>query len=111
MDRCCKLQIMKNSILCFGVKRALKAASFSIFNFFLFSSLTLAQTPDVLVKDQNVIWGFDFLPSGEILFTERSGNVKIYDLKNKKLSLVINKFEVAKVGQGGAFGFTSPSKF
>ncbi|WP_408098787.1 PQQ-dependent sugar dehydrogenase [Peredibacter sp. HCB2-198] len=34
---------------------------------------------EVLVERSDVIWGFDFLPGGQIIFTERSGRLLIWD--------------------------------
>lgn len=49
------------------------------------SSSNSAQTQEenleleVLVDRSDVIWGFDFLPDGKIIFTERSGRLLIWD--------------------------------
>lgn len=34
---------------------------------------------DILLERSDVIWGFDFLPDGKIIFTERSGRLLIWD--------------------------------
>lgn len=56
----------------------------------------------ILEKVNDVIWGFDFFPGGEeIIFTERSGSIKILNLKTKKIRSVSGAPEVKQVGQGG----------
>ncbi|MEN0059928.1 MAG: hypothetical protein AAGB31_13900, partial [Bdellovibrio sp.] len=38
---------------------------------------------EVLTQRQDVIWGFDFLEDGRILFTERKGTMAIFDPRRK----------------------------
>jgi glucose/arabinose dehydrogenase len=51
--------------------------------------------------DSTVIWGFDFLSDTQIIFTERSGALKILDLKDKKVTDVKGAPKVWARGQGG----------
>lgn len=65
------------------------------------SATVFAQTADVLLKREDVIWGFDFLPDGKIIFTERGGKILTFDPKTKKTVEVKNSPKVYAVGQGG----------
>lgn len=56
---------------------------------------------DVLTQQKDVIWGFDFLPDRRIIFTERGGNLKIFDPKTKEVTLVKGTPKVWARGQGG----------
>jgi aldose sugar dehydrogenase len=51
--------------------------------------------------DSTVVWGFDFLSDTQIIFTERSGALKILDLKDKKVIDVKGAPKVWARGQGG----------
>ncbi|MEK6554722.1 MAG: PQQ-dependent sugar dehydrogenase [Bdellovibrionota bacterium] len=51
--------------------------------------------------DSAVIWGFDFLSDSEIIFTERSGAIKILNLKDKSVVEVRGAPKVWAKGQGG----------
>jgi aldose sugar dehydrogenase len=69
---------------------------------------------ETLLSDQGVIWGFDFLPENQIIFTLRSGGIKIYDQKSKSLKDVTGGPQVWAHGQGGLLDVRvhprSPSK-
>ncbi|WPU65869.1 PQQ-dependent sugar dehydrogenase [Peredibacter starrii] len=67
------------------------------------SSLSFAKQPmpEVLVNHDDVIWGFDFLKDGRIIFTERSGKVFVVDPKTKKEVPITGFPKVYAVGQGG----------
>ena len=56
---------------------------------------------EVLLKQDDVIWGFDFLKDGRIIFTERGGKIFVFDPKTKKATLVKGTPAVHAVGQGG----------
>lgn len=56
---------------------------------------------ETLIKGRGVIWGFDFLPIGDILFTERSGVMGILTPATGKAQEVPLPFAVQAVGQGG----------
>jgi glucose/arabinose dehydrogenase len=56
---------------------------------------------EFLTKQQDVIWGFDFLSEQKILFTERSGKLKVLDLPTKEVTLVKGVPTVWSHGQGG----------
>jgi len=56
---------------------------------------------ETLTKQQDSIFGFDFLPGGDILFTERGGSLKRLELRSGRATLIAGTPEVAGGGQGG----------
>ncbi len=69
----------------------------------LVSSLTAFANykTEVLFTQKDVIWGFDFLPDGKIIFTERGGKLYTHDPKLKTTTLIGGTPVVHAVGQGG----------
>lgn len=55
----------------------------------------------VLTDQEAVIWGFDFLKDGRILFTEKSGAMKVLDPKTKVVVTLQGVPRVDDDGQGG----------
>ena len=53
-----------------------------------------------LTQQKDVIWGFDFLPEGDIIFTERRGALKILTVNGSVVTVNNTPTLVAK-GQGG----------
>lgn len=56
---------------------------------------------EVIFQGQDVIWGFDFLSSDEMIFTERSGALKKLNLKTKAVTVITGVPPVWARGQGG----------
>ncbi len=56
---------------------------------------------EVILEDLEIPWAIQFLDSNRMIFTEREGNIKIYDFKTKKLTPVTGVPPVAAGGQGG----------
>lgn len=54
-------------------------------------------------------WDMVFLPSGHMLFNERSGNISLF--KNSKVSQVAQMDDVYAVGEGGLTGLALDSNF
>ncbi len=54
---------------------------------------------EVVAKDIPIPWGFDFLPDGSIIVTEKSG--QLYHIKNNKKTEITGFPEVYVRGQGG----------
>ncbi len=54
-----------------------------------------------LLKQSDVIWGFDFLAEDKIIFTTREGGLKIFDLKTKVLTDVTGVPTVLATRQAG----------
>lgn len=58
-------------------------------------------TLEELVTREDVIWGFDFLPDGRTIFTERSGKMLVFDPTTKKVTELTGVPKVYVAGQGG----------
>ncbi len=54
-----------------------------------------------VVELPDVVWGFDFLPDGRILFTLREGKMGLYDKATKKVTYLENLPKVYVAGQAG----------
>lgn len=69
----------------------------------LFSISAFAKTYDVetFVTRNDVIWGFDFLKDGNVIFTERGGKLLTYNQKTKKAVEISGAPKVFAEGQGG----------
>lgn len=58
-------------------------------------------TVDILAEREDVVWGFDFLPDGRIVFTELKGKVGLFDPKTGTVQAVNGVPAVVRQGQGG----------
>lgn len=56
---------------------------------------------ETLLKRPDVIWGFDFLPDGRVVFSERSGKMGLYDPKLRTTIELRGLPRVHAEGQGG----------
>lgn len=56
---------------------------------------------EVLLQRSDIIWGFDFLSDGRIIFTERTGQLNIFDPLKKTVVNVSGVPAVYAKGQGG----------
>ena len=56
---------------------------------------------DEVAKGLGIVWGFAFLPNGNILFTERKGNIGIFDRSQKKVKYFTGVPKVHWANQGG----------
>jgi glucose/arabinose dehydrogenase len=54
---------------------------------------------DTLVSGYQIIWGMDFLPDGDLIFTEKTG--KIFRRNNDNITEITGFPEVRNQGQGG----------
>jgi glucose/arabinose dehydrogenase len=56
---------------------------------------------ETLLRDKDVIWGFDFLADGKVIYTTRSGRLQLFDVASKKNMQISGAPAVYAVGQGG----------
>jgi glucose/arabinose dehydrogenase len=56
---------------------------------------------EVLTTQRDVIWGFDFIATDQIVFTERASALKVLNLKTKKATNISGAPAVFAKGQGG----------
>lgn len=56
---------------------------------------------ETLSEQGDVVWGFDFLSPNEMIFTERSGKLKLLNLSTKKVTEISGVPAVHARGQGG----------
>ena len=66
-----------------------------------YSSMGHRFTLEELAKTDDVIWGFDFLSDGRIIFTERFGKMKVFDPRRKGVFEIKGVPAVWAEGQGG----------
>jgi glucose/arabinose dehydrogenase len=57
--------------------------------------------PEILMKRSEVVWGFDFLPDGKVVFTERAGFLGVLDPATGKVQELKGAPKVWAKGQGG----------
>jgi aldose sugar dehydrogenase len=55
---------------------------------------------ETVFTDRGIIWGFAFLPNGDIIFTEKTGKISIFS-NNKVTELTGGPTDVVAGGQGG----------
>lgn len=68
-------------------------------------------TVEDIVSRKEVIWGFDFLPDGKIVFTERSGKMFLHDPATKTTTHLTGTPKVYAEGQGGLLDVRVDPKF
>jgi aldose sugar dehydrogenase len=66
----------------------------------------LAGTPEItvttLLSNQGIIWGFDVLPNGNLLFTQKAGTMRLYDTSTQSNTLISGlPSNISASGQGG----------
>lgn len=54
-----------------------------------------------LVRGLDIPWGIDFLSTTELIFTQKSGGIKVLNLKTKKVRNIKGAPKVSSKGQGG----------
>lgn len=67
----------------------------------IYQSGTMKFEVETLSTRGDVIWGFDFLPDGKVIFTERGGVMGILDPNTKAVVTLKNVPKVHSAGQGG----------
>ena len=63
---------------------------------------------EILVQNLDTPWAIDFLPDGEMIFTERGGRVSIFDNGTTK---TVGTITVTQIGESGMLGITVDPEF
>jgi glucose/arabinose dehydrogenase len=59
-------------------------------------------TVSTLLSNQGIIWGFDFLPNGNLLFTQKTGTMRLFDPTTQSNTLISGlPSNISAAGQGG----------
>lgn len=56
---------------------------------------------ETLTDTNGVIWGFDFLPNGDVLLSQREGKLLLFDMRTGESAPITGLPSVAARGQGG----------
>jgi aldose sugar dehydrogenase len=56
---------------------------------------------EILTQQNDVVWGFDFLSSEKVIFTERKGALRVLNLADRSVSDISGAPKVWASGQGG----------
>ncbi|MDO8486943.1 MAG: PQQ-dependent sugar dehydrogenase [Candidatus Curtissbacteria bacterium] len=65
----------------------------------------------VLAKNLQVPWAIAFLPSGDLVFTQRGGEIKLIAKGTSAVTSVVTIDEVKQYGEGGLLGIAVSPKF
>ena len=74
--------------------------SFFIF-FFIITNLNASDFNLKKILDLNEPWGSTFINNEELLITEKSGEIKLINLKSKEITEIDHNLKVLEYGQGG----------
>ena len=72
-----------------------------IFFIFFYSNLNATEFNLKKILNLNEPWGSSFINEDELLISEKSGKIKIINLKKKKISVIDHNLNVLEYGQGG----------
>ena len=66
----------------------------------------LTGTPEItittLLTNQGIIWGFDVLPNGNLLFTQKAGTMQLFDTTTRSNTIITGlPANISAAGQGG----------
>lgn len=67
----------------------------------IYTSEGMKYKVEVLAKTNGVIWGFDFLPDGNVVYSHRTGELYRFDMQTRKSVKIEGVPKVAAEGQGG----------
>ena len=85
-----------------------------IFLLFYFVSINLYASEikfEKIVDGLNKPWSLSFVNEEKIIFTEKSGQLYTFNLKNKKLSEIDHNLNVLDYGQGGLLDVLYADKY
>jgi aldose sugar dehydrogenase len=72
------------------------------------NSQLVSQQLEILAQNLDTVWAIDFLPKGELIFTERTGKVSI--IKNDQVQTIAN-IKVSEISESGLAGIAVDPKF
>ncbi|MET1033277.1 MAG: PQQ-dependent sugar dehydrogenase [Candidatus Saccharimonadales bacterium] len=75
------------------------------------SATTPALDTEVMLSGRQHIWEIAFIPSGEMLFTERGGTLSVYTAATGKATAIPGITDVRAVGEGGLMGLAIDPQF
>ncbi len=109
---------MKNRLRIVNIGIIIFALIIIVLYFLFFNSSLIRQpikvtaTPEMetIVNNLDTPWAIDFLPSGEMLFTERGGKVSLFDLETKEL-IKVGEIKVSEVSESGLLGIAVDPDF
>lgn len=58
---------------------------------------------EILVENLDTPWAIDFLPNGNMIFTERLGRISIFDFDSREIRIVAN-IDVSEISESGLSG-------
>jgi len=59
-------------------------------------------TTTTLLNNQGIIWGFDILPNGNLLYTQKTGSMYLFDTTTRSTTLISGlPTNISAAGQGG----------
>jgi len=59
-------------------------------------------TITTLLNNQGIIWGFDVLPNGNLLFTQKAGTMRLFDTTTQSNTMISGlPYNISATGQGG----------
>ena len=59
-------------------------------------------TITTLLTNQGIIWGFDFLPNGNLLYTQKAGTMQLFDTTTRNITNITGlPSNILAAGQGG----------
>lgn len=66
----------------------------------------LTGTPEILIttllSNQGIIWGFDVLPNGNLLYTQKTGTLQLFDTTTRSTTIITGlPSNISTTGQGG----------
>lgn len=76
----------------------------------------LSGTPEVtavpILSNQGIIWGFDVLPNGNLLYTQKAGAMQLYDTTTRTSTLLTGlPSNISAAGQGGLLDVATAPDF
>lgn len=101
------MNTIKHTHFFVGLKLSIKLGiTMMIATVVLFTNTGFSQTPElfedkILINNMSAPWGFTFINSNEVLFTEKQGKIYHYTISTDSLNEITGVPTVSQTGQGG----------